>query len=56
MKTIRLTMISVGETTEKALENLRFDLNEMLRRTGNGGEADLMDYVQIYNNESEVRK
>lgn len=46
MKTVKLTISSIGETHEEAIENLRFDLHEMLRRTGDGGEANLEDYIE----------
>lgn len=45
MKTIRLTMTSVGETVDEAINNLEFDLSELLRITGDGGEADLRNYI-----------
>lgn len=53
MKTAKLTISSVGETKEEAIENLRFDLHELLRRTGDGGEANLEDYIEeIWNEKS----
>ena len=51
MITVRFTAIGVGETVNAAIENLRFDLEELLRRTGDGGEAELTDYVEVYENE-----
>ena len=46
MKTVKLTISSIGETYEDAIENLRFDLDELLRRTGDGGSANLEDYIE----------
>lgn len=46
MKAVRLTISGVSDTIEKAIENLEFDLHELLRRTGDGGEAYLEDYIE----------
>ena len=46
MKTVKLTILSVGETYEGAIENLRLDLDELLRHTDNGRDACLEDYIE----------
>ncbi len=46
MKTVKLTISSVGETYEEAIEGLRFDLHELLRRTGSGRSDNLEDYIE----------
>ena len=38
---------ATGITTEDAADNLLYDMGELVRRCGDGGESDIMDYVEV---------
>jgi len=47
MITAEIIFVAKGDTLDEALEALRFDIDELMRRTGDGGDAELENYVNI---------